>query len=501
MSNSKGKVGSLFWGMTLDTNDFKKKVKNIKKDMAKFGKQMKADLSAIAGGFKVVAAGVTGVAAGLIFLSKNTSENINRQKILADSIGTTQSKIAGLELSTKKWGVETNMVIDKMREAGGFNKFSEMADQVKGAGNETDQLTKSIELFGNEGAKMLPLLQQGSAGLRNMEIQALALGHALDPKGVAMSTLAWAEFENVMMRIQGLGTQIGAAFAKPFAKISNSLNAFLGTFDTEIKGFFQKISDGLVSIIDFGLEKFMKFGIPAFNSMISFANSIGEAFENLFSFLTPAANSAFGGIGKLFEGLMAFLATIKESIGIGISKSIQVVLKGAFNGLAKLAEFIGNVLGPVMTGLSEAGLVSENFSMGFAESMEDQRIELRRMGKELSKPFEAAEKEFFNNMVNKLTAIELKNDADQKKFNSYINGLQVKIDSIEKGETAKAKQAKNSSGPKTSVEIKDFAGLALAGSVEAFRAENAKGRTVEITQKQLRELQKLNKTFDNMRTV
>ena len=179
MTKSSGKAGSLFYGMTLDTKEFKKKLKDARKLVGSAGKKMAEGFKTIAKGATIVSTAFAAGSAALLVFAKNTAQATNAQLLLADSIGATQGEIAGLELSADKLGVETSMLIDKVREFGGIDAFKKYANQVKDAGDEQAQINKAIEIFGGEGAKMVNILKQGAEGLNAMEQEAMALGLAL----------------------------------------------------------------------------------------------------------------------------------------------------------------------------------------------------------------------------------------------------------------------------------------------------------------------------------
>ena len=81
MAKSSGKVGSLFYGMTLDTKDFKKRIKDVKKSLKSAGEEMRETLSAISTGFTVVGTAVAAGATGILAFTKATAEANNEQII------------------------------------------------------------------------------------------------------------------------------------------------------------------------------------------------------------------------------------------------------------------------------------------------------------------------------------------------------------------------------------------------------------------------------------
>jgi len=191
MAQEKGKVGSLFFGMTLSTNDFKKKLKEARKATDKAGKAIIETFSKVGAAGSILGLGLTGLGASMAFLTKETAESVNEQNILAQSLGATTAEIEGLILAGNRFAISQDMLIDKMREAGGVNAFKDIAEQVKTAGSASAQLAKAQELLGNEGLKLLPILQLGASGLDKMEEKALALGLALPTDKVAKLTIAW----------------------------------------------------------------------------------------------------------------------------------------------------------------------------------------------------------------------------------------------------------------------------------------------------------------------
>ena len=481
MAQSEGKIGSLFYGMTLDTKDFSKKLKDVRKNLKTIGQSMREDFSKIAKGGLIIGSALAAGTTGLLLFSKSSLEATNAQLLLADSIGATQAEIAGLELSTQKWGVETNMVIDKMREFGGLNEFKRMAEDVKNAGSETDQLAKSIELFGNEGAKMLPLLQQGAQGFADMEREARSLGLALSPDQIRKSRVAWEEYESTLMSIKGLGKQIGAALLEPLGTVAAGVKGFIATFKDGILGSFESIGQTITSFIQGAFNLFVDYGIPFINCFISFAGQIGEAFDVLFSWLSPATSAIGNTFGSLFKGITDFLATFKQNIVLYIAAPIEAVLKGTFNGLAQLSNFLNGIVENVLIGLNNAKLISDEFLQAYSESVEDQAGALRGLGKDLAEPFKIAQETALDEMADILAEQGIKNKNQQEKFKGFLANFDMRFNSrIERLPVVAVEAAKNMA---KSVSDK-MSGLVLSGSQEEQNIINqSQDRLYKLTER------------------
>jgi len=494
-----GNFGTLSWGMNLDTKEFKKKMKDIRKNTKKFGQEMTDQFKTIAKGFAGVTAAAIAGGGGMLFFAKNSLAAVNAQLLLADSLGTTQAEIAGLDLAAQKFGVSQDMLIDKMREFGGIEEFKKIADQVKNAGDESAQLAKAQEILGNEGLKLLPILQQGAEGFARMKQEALDLGLALTPEQIAESRVAWEQYEDTILNIQGLGKQIGQAFLKPLGLISAAAEGFIKTFKTDIIGAFTFISESMSSLIMGAVDLFSRVGIPFINAFISFANQIGDTFQVLFDFLTPATNGAIGGLTSMFDTVTDFIATFKQSMIIGITKPIEAVIRGAFNGMALLSGFIGDQIVGIAAGLSELGVIDDNQLQAISDSFVEQRLMLRKTGREFAKPFADAQKDAEKQMVNILTDKFKKDQKNQMRFQGILGEFTTNFG---KALDKAAKVPGEAVAAALSASVSDkFAGLALSGSQAESSLKNESRNREQFQRKNLNGLAGIEKAINNLEAV
>ena len=483
MAKTSGNAGSLFYGMSLNTQDFKKNLKDARKTLAKSGKAMRESFASIAKGGSLVGAAVAGGSVALLAFAKSTAAATNAQLLLADSIDASQAEIAGLEISTERWGVETGMVIDKMREVGGLDEFKNLAEDVKNAGSAQDQLNKSIELFGNEGAKMLPLLQQGTQGFADMEAEAVKLGLALSPQQIAESRVAWEEYEDTIVSIKGLAKQLGTALMEPFGLASSAVKAFIETYREDMIGTFKNVSDFMADAIRFGLDIFNDYGIPLINSFMQAANQIGEVFSTIFNFISDKGGSAFSTLGDLMNGFVDFLATFKDVFVAGVSGAISTVLKGTFNGLSKLSDFLGDLITEIAFGLSEIGAIDESLAESIAISFGDQSANLRRMGKDLAKPFQQAQEDALQSATDTLIDLDKKNEKDAFAFKSVL----LNFDKNFKGSIKDAAKIPAQIASSAAKESQNRASLIESGSQEEARLlAGSSDKNLELQKQQLR---------------
>ncbi|HHZ66263.1 MAG TPA: hypothetical protein EYN51_12350 [Flavobacteriales bacterium] len=500
MPEEEGEVGNLFFGMDLDTSEFKEALNEARETTKKVGQQIQKGFSTIAKGFAIFGTAIAAVGGGLLLFAKNSLQATNEQLLLADSIGATQAEIAGLDLAAEKFGVEQSMLIDKMREFGGIDSFKEIAEQVKTAGSETDQLAKAQELLGNEGLKLLPILQQGAIGFKNMEMEATKLGLALTPTQIEESRAAWESYESTILTIKGLGKQIGAAFLKPLNLISASINAFVTTFKDDIISAFTILSNAMTSLVQGAINVFVRFGIPFINGFISFAGQIGQAFQDLFDFLSPATDGALSGIGSLFSTVTDFLATFKQSLTFGISKAIAFVIKTAFDGISKFSDFIGQILTGITAGLVEVGVLDDTALQAVSDAFVEQGVAIRKMGADFAKPFVQAQKDSLAEMTQILIDQDKKNTAQQDRFKSVVGKFTLNFEDATKAATESA-AATNKAIKKNAEVVDKVSGLVLSGSQEEFNIINqSRNKELEEAIKTRKAAEKTNKILNKLET-
>ncbi len=496
---SSGKAGALFFGMTLDTGDFKKRIKDVKKSLKSAGEEMRETLSAISTGFTVVGTAVAAGATGILAFTKATAEANNEQILLANSIGATQSEIAGLQLATDRWGVESDMVIDKMREFGGIDEFKKLADDVKNAGDEQAQLNKAVELFGGEGAKMLTVLQLGSDGLSAMEQEARDLGLALSPQQIEQNNVAWGQFEDTLLKLKGLGKQIGTGFLEFFGTASAGVEGLIDAFGVDLKAAFKNTSEFLVNSMLIAFDWFKKNGIPFINGFINAANNIGEAFGTIFDFIMGKGDSTFSFIGDLFTGFIDFMATFKQSIIAGVTGSISTVIKGAFGLLAKFNTFVGEQVEGLAALVQMIPGVSKDLAKNVREAFQDQSKSIEDFGAKLAKPFAEVSEENINEAAEILKQQKKKNEEQAKKFINPVD--EILSGFLKAGEVTKqaAKDNKKTAAAVANLST-ERAVLAQTGTQEEFRIRQGAKQT-EIAAKQLSEQKKLRLAIERIGTA
>ncbi len=501
MAKSTGNAGSLFYGMTLDPSDFKKKLKATAKFSKVQGQKITDTFRSIARGGAIAAGAFTAVAAGLSLLTKETAEAANSQLILADSIGSTVTELDALVFTANALGVETGMTIDKMREAGGMDAFKDIADQVATAGTATEQLAKAQELLGNEGLKLLPILQLGSSGLSQFKQQAIETGNALPVDKVARLVVAWQQYESLMQTLSGLQKRLSATLAEPvgilFAGLEKLASLLSGKLIDGAKTWAIFMTDA-IPVVAQNVFSLTSGFITWFNTASQGLMMVTEALFGLKS-EGKSTFSVFQLMGDLLATLPNQLVIIAKKIGASILGTFQTIgnlifrvatepVLFALKMIDKLAQkFFKMELFPDLA--KETKNVREQFSLDLFDNVsnlweEGEILDIRGLEKENDRIIadRVDEEEKFNKEL-KLTLDKMKGN-----FNKLSDGLGKGGASIAKAVTSAISATERR------------AGLLGRGSQEESSVRNQSQARIDIAKQQLRYQKETAKALQGLKT-
>lgn len=480
---STGSVGTLSWSAKLDSNEFKKGVRKVKKEMKEAQKAVGQSLKMMAQSFTIATGAVAGLTGALALLTKETADTVNAQNILAESIGSTQSEIAGLELASNALGVSYDQLIDKMREIGGVDAFKRLADQVSSAETATAQMAIAQEALGNEGLKLLPILQQGSVGLAKFEQEARKLGLALPEKEVKALVDAWSDYEALQFRLIGLSRKLGAELAPIFEGVLQDTVSFVDDNSAEIEVLFDNLGNYFESAMDgikFALESvgiideistwsdiFMKSAWALENSWKLALKGIAIALEKTASVISFPFRAVGELILDIFQGVFIWIQRGLKALGKEFQTLDEIINELELRAVAIDANNIAGAFDGIL-GSEAFDSELENSWKRIEERVKSTRKEIDKLGK--------AQVEAVGGDL----------------MGDYFDMLEETMN-YNKGKKAK----EDGSDDPVKVEVEPSQGsnvLATAGSIEEFNLMSAQRKEeLNIAKKQLEELKKLNK--------
>lgn len=246
----------------------------------------------------------------------------------------------------KKLGISLRDANGHVRTAA--DVLPEFADAIQRNTNSSVRARMAIAAFGDAGQKLIPMLQDGSKGLADMEKKAHDLGLTMSQDDVKAAASLGDKFTDLGAVFDSFGNTISAKLAPVLGPLIDDLTKFLAdnkeAFAGRLSEAVSKLADSLKKV-DF--EKLANDAMDAFHA-------IGELYDKIGGFDT---------IMKTFAGFMAGKAVL--SIGQFIGSLIT--LGRSFWALTSIIRtvgwaFVASPIGAVITGIAlGAALIMSNW--------------------------------------------------------------------------------------------------------------------------------------------
>ncbi len=207
----------------------------------------------------------------------------------ADKIGATTEALASLQLAGELTGVSVetmNMALQRMTrrvseaaigtgEAKGAlfelgidaakleqlpldEQMGVVADAMKGVGSQADRVRLAMKLFDSEGVALVNTLAKGSAGLKELALEADLLGLALSRADTAKIEAANDEILRAKGVFTGLGNQLAVEFSPIIAAVATDFRQ-AALENQELGNVGQRVGSAMVTAIGFVMDSYTAF--------------------------------------------------------------------------------------------------------------------------------------------------------------------------------------------------------------------------------------------------
>lgn len=213
----------------------------------------------------------------------------------------------------------------------------QIADKFKAMADGPEQTALALKLFGRAGAEMIPMLNEGSAGMTNLMNTAQALGLVITDDVAKAADVFGDNLQLIGKVQQGLINQITVQMAPALANLSGVL--------------LQAARD----------EKFMAEAgnvlAGTFKTLVSAGIIVGAVFKVLFSAIRSVANAIMfiveGEFKKAYESLKTGFDDYKTTID-GATKMVEGIWATHGNAMAAEATKLGDAMNrPIVENLKE----------------------------------------------------------------------------------------------------------------------------------------------------
>lgn len=370
-----GKVSAVFTastaGLTSGTRAAGSAFKSLQGDLAGLRGGMAALVTINAAQFfGQVASSASAAIGSLVRMGQAQAEVIDSTSKLAARLGMNYGELAGIALAGDLAGVglETigaaatkadiafvkasngsaaataafaglGLTVQQLSGLNAADRFEAIASAIAGLPTEAQKAAAAVQIFGKSGAQLLPLFAGGAEGIAKAREEAERFGLALTTaQGQDVEEMN-DSFTRAQKAIEGVVQQVVAYLAPAVKSVSDTFSNLVGSIGGANIG--QAIGDGLLQGARF-LAQIGDFLIQNFGSTFAYLSQVGgqwgvvgDFFNRTANFLSGVFNAAQAGLGFVilgFTGAFEGLATIAQQIGqfLGFDTStLDAVVAGA----------------------------------------------------------------------------------------------------------------------------------------------------------------------------
>lgn len=302
-------IGDLVAHLGLDNSGFKKGLASSRSLLSSFAGGVAGLISPLGAAF----AGLAGVA-GIGALVKGSFETVDALSELGSTMGMSASQMAGWAHAAELSSLSTEELVKGVRKlaTSGVDIFA-LADQIAAVTNPAEQARMAIDALGESGAKFLPLLQGGSASIREMVNEGSKLSglEGLDATKVEAANDA---ITRAQAAVQGLGNMFAVELAPWVESVAKEMQSL-----------------GMVAMFMF--QNLGDYGELAWTRVKLGAVSTWESIWHLFTEQIPAALSWFGeNWNNVWNDLLnrtdLFIQNLGKNIGQAMSEIWDYIVSG-----------------------------------------------------------------------------------------------------------------------------------------------------------------------------
>lgn len=304
--------------------------------------------------------GVTSAVRSLISMGQAQTDVIGRQKDLAAQLGMSYSELAGIAHVANITGVGIESVataatkadvalvkaqkgskqaqaafaglgldVAKLAEMNPADRFNAIAESIANIPDAAGRSSAAVALFGKSGANLLPIFEEGAAGIAAARAEAKRLGLTLTTAQVSSVDQMGDSFARVQQAISGVVGQVVSFLSPAVTEIAKQFTDFVGSVGGANIGqaIGEALLDGAEYLAGVGDYIIHNFG-PSIGEVFSYLSQVGQQWNAVFVFADR--------IAAAFTGAFQLLQAVGSAIGLVFARAVE--------GLAKVGARIASVI-------------------------------------------------------------------------------------------------------------------------------------------------------------
>lgn len=223
------------------------------------------------------------------------------------------------------------------------DQFKLMADAISKLGDPTQKAALAMKVFGRSGTDLLPLIEQGAAGIDAFTKKARQLGLVMSKQDAAAANVLNGALGELKQVLQQTALEVGASLAKVWTDFARQITAVV----IEVNSFIRKNREMIVVAYRIATALTIAGG-----ALVAAGLAI-SAFSSVVSQMAPVLHLVTGSVGLLGSLFGAMLSPVSLAF-----KALFALVTGPFLLLPKLLGLIVAPIGLVISGLtSMAGIL------------------------------------------------------------------------------------------------------------------------------------------------
>lgn len=322
-------------------------------------------------GALAVGAAVAAAGAGIVAMVASTARAGRETAIVSEQLGLSAAALQELEFAAESTGAEVEDVRDLLKEMGAkaaeaangeeaaATEFRKLGIQVRDANgrlkSSSDLLAEASEgfaqiedageksriamaLFGDAGARLLPLMNRGAAGVEALRAEARSLGLVMEEDTTRGAEQLINSFGRIAATVQGLAKRFGSQLFPAFQRVLDATGDYLRANRELLLRGIDALADGISSLID-GLMSLARFVSENRRVIGIFAGLLSVA-------LIPQIVAATQAFGALFIAQVKALAipALAAAAFIGLAAAIALVIEDIFVFVSGGQSAIGDII-------------------------------------------------------------------------------------------------------------------------------------------------------------
>jgi hypothetical protein len=386
MASTIGKVRAVFTastsGLTAGVNQASASMKRLQRDVGSL-KGGLSTLTAISGAqlFGSIASGALSYARSLTSMAQASMDAIGNQRDLAARLGLTYGELSGLTLAGSQVGVSMDQIggavqraeiaftkaaggsktaidafgriglsVEQLNGMSASERFQAIAQAISELPSPAERAAAAVGLFGRAGGALLPMFEQGAAGIQAATAEADRFGLALTGVQANNVDAMGDAFTNAQKAVKGVIDQIVAYLAPAVTSVTEAFTTLISGVGGKNIG--AAIGDGILAGARF-LAQVADWFLANMRPIWEYASQVGGQWNAVWEFGSRVA-SFFAGIGDSLQAAFGILI-------LGIT--------GPVEGLIFAAQQIGQTLGFDTSGLDQAVEAMDAFNVTIADGI------------------------------------------------------------------------------------------------------------------------------------